>query len=403
MKQFSKDRCRIIASLALLIGCPFYVLCAFRHICMAGHMQHPPYPAADLIIDAVWIGGFILAGGLSWKSNLHLRRTTHLLVLLLLLSRLLLGSGGGILFLVELPILVMLLIVSIRNLFSGAKDWDAVPRPERMAHRRKVLRRWVIVAIAIVGTGFLAWGSTELYWFVRRATTPRVQVASVPFSRDLVLKAGDAYRLDLPNGKTVAVWCENRGGIARAMRGHDLDLAYGEKPFQTLEYEKIPLPEGNGYTFGELISYIRSGGTEQSGDEFEYILYVGGYRIGLKEKRAGDDHIPLTVTVRLATEKEQLHGDAEREHYVQQLKSDDVAKRLAAIDKLQEMASLGSMYAGDPKAMMASMQPLTEDRDPKVQSAARLYLCEMGDEKSLLALVTPKPKGEWREPTVDGR
>ena len=334
-------------------------------------MRHPPYPAADLIVDAVWIIGFVLAGGLSWKSNQHLRRTTLLLVFLLLISRLLLGSGGGVLFLVELPIILVVLVVSIWNLFGGAKDWDTVPLPERMTHRRKVLRRWSIVAMVVVGTGLLAWGGTELYWLVRRATTPRVQITSVPFSRDFVLKAGDAYRLELPNGKTVAVWCENQGGIARAMRGHDLDLAYGEKPFQTLEYERIPLPEGNGYTLGELISYIRSGGTVQSGDEFEYVLYVAEYRIGLKETGGGDDDIPLTVTVRLATENEQLHGDAEREHYVEQLKSEDPSKRLSAIEELQEMASLGSIYSGDPKAMIAAMQPLTEDRDPKVQEAAR--------------------------------
>lgn len=60
------------------------------------------------------------------------------------------------------------------------------------------------------------------------------------------------------------------------------------------------------------------------------------------------------------------------------------------------MVSLGSIYAGDPKDMVATMRPLTVDRDPKIQAAARLYLCQMGDENSLLALVTPEPKGEWR-------
>ena len=71
-------------------------------------------------------------------------------------------------------------------------------------------------------------------------------------------------------------------------------------------------------------------------------------------------------------------------------------RRLAAIHELQEMAVLGSIYAGDPKDMIAAMRPLTEDRNLHVSAAARLYLCEMGDEKSLLALVTPEPKGEWR-------
>ena len=72
------------------------------------------------------------------------------------------------------------------------------------------------------------------------------------------------------------------------------------------------------------------------------------------------------------------------------------AERLAAITELQEMVSLGSIYAGDPKHMIAAMRPLTEDRNPHVKAAAQLYLCQMGDEKSLLVLVTPEPKGEWR-------
>ena len=177
MRQLSKDFRRVVASLALLVACPLYVLCGMRHVCMAGHMRHPPYPVTDIALDAVWVSALLLAGGFSWRSNLHLRRTILFLVLLLLLSRLLLGSGGGILFLVELPILLVVLIISIRNLFGGAKDWDMAPLPEKNAYRKSLLHRWVIALAVIVGAGFLAWGGTELYWFVRRATTPRVQVA----------------------------------------------------------------------------------------------------------------------------------------------------------------------------------------------------------------------------------
>ena len=398
MRQLSKDFRRVVASLALLVACPLYVLCGLRHVCMAGHMQHPPYPVTDIVLDAVWVGAFLLAGVLSWKSNFHLRRMLVLLVVLLLSSRLLLGSGGGILFIVELPVLLILLIVSVRNLFGGAKDWDTVPLPEKRAHRRKVLRRWAIALAVMVGAGLLAWGGTELYWFVRRATTPRVQVASVPFSRDFVLKAGDAYVFELPNGKTVAVWCENRGGIARAVRGHDLDISYGEKPFQTLEYERIPLPEGNGYTSGDLISYIRSSGTTESGDEFEYVLYVGEYRIGLKEKGVGDDGIPLVVTVRQATEKEQLHGHAERAHYMNQLSSPDPQKRLEAVHELSGLVFVGSRYAGDPGEVVNAIRPLLKDPDSQVRKKVLDCLRSMGDEDSLLEMLTPRPADEYLQP-----
>ncbi|MHB9048874.1 MAG: hypothetical protein ACYC35_23400 [Pirellulales bacterium] len=299
MRQLSKDFHRVVVSLALLVACPLYVLCGLRHICMAGHMQHPPYPVSDLALDAVWVSALLLAGGLSWRSNLHLRRTILLFVLLLLSSRLLLGSGGGMLFLVELPVLLVVLIASIRNLFGGAKDWDAVPLPEKKSHRKKVLRRWAIAMVALVGAGLLGWGGTKGYWFVRRAAVPRVQVSEVPFSRDFTLKPGDAYTFELPNGKTVSVWCEKGGGIATALTGSDLDLQFGEKPFQTLDYERVPLPDG-GYESGELVSYIRSGGTSQRDDEFEYVLYVEEYRVGLKRKGTDDNRMPLAVTVRRA-------------------------------------------------------------------------------------------------------
>ena len=294
-------------SLARSMWCVECGTFAWQAIC-----EHAPYPVSDLALDAVWVFALLLASGLSWKSNLHLRRTTLLLVLLLLSSRLLLGSGGGILFLIELSVLLIVLLISIRNLFGGAKDWDAVPLSEKKSHRKKVLRRWAIAIMVVVVTGLLGWGGSKVYWFVRRAAVPRVEVSEVPFSRDFTLKPGDAYTFDLPNGKTVSVWCEKRGGIATALTGSDLDLEYGEKPFETLDYERVPLPEGGGYELGELVSYIRSDGTTQCGDELEYILYVEEYRVGLKRKGTDDNRIPLIVTVRRASEKEQLHGDAER-------------------------------------------------------------------------------------------
>jgi len=100
-----------------------------------------------------------------------------------------------------------------------------------------------------------------------------IRISEVPFSHDAVLKPGDALTFALPNGKTVAVWCKKYGGMMSAISDSDIGLGYGEKPFQELRRERIALP--NGYeTFGELLSYILSEGTIQSGDEFSYILYV---------------------------------------------------------------------------------------------------------------------------------
>ena len=211
-------------------------------------------------------------------------------------------------------------------------------------------------------------------------------------------------RFELPGGRSMAVWCE--GGVKNSFAAEQttdsgLKTSWGEKPFKHVGYQRVRLPDG-GTTFGETNSYIKQGGVTTSTGEgtSTYQLFVDRWEFDIIEDLRAKEKLPVTIQVRLAAEKELLRGDAKREHYVKQLKSADVAKRLAAIEELQEMAFMGDTYAGDPKDMIAAMRPLTEDRDPKVQAAARLYLCQMGDEKSLLALVTPEPKGEWRG--IDG-
>lgn len=232
----------------------------------------------------------------------------------------------------------------------------------------------------------------------------KIVESEIPYRKQFSMEAGDVLRFELPGGKDVAVWCE--GGAKNSFAAEQttdsgLKTSWGEKPFKHVGYKRVRLPDG-GTTFGETNSYIKQGGVTTSTGEgtSTYQLFVDRWEFDIIEDLRAEEKLPVTVQVRPAAEKELLRGDAKRDHYVKQLKSADVAERLAAIGELQEMAFMGDTYAGDPKDMIAAMRPLTEDRDPKIQAAARLYLCQVGDEKSLLALVTPEPKGEWRG--IDG-
>lgn len=50
---------------ALVAALPAYIWCGVAHTCVDGHLKHPPYPTASLLLDLVWIvllpAGSILA------------------------------------------------------------------------------------------------------------------------------------------------------------------------------------------------------------------------------------------------------------------------------------------------------------------------------------------------------
>ena len=125
-----RDLMRRIAAATALVAAPLFVMCGLTHVCMAGHMHHPPYPSWQYAADATWVIGFIAAAVLAFRSNLPARRAFLTLAVLLPISRLLLGSGGGILFLLELPVLVALIVLAILGLFRSGKDWTTVSAEE---------------------------------------------------------------------------------------------------------------------------------------------------------------------------------------------------------------------------------------------------------------------------------
>jgi len=100
-----------------LVATPLYVVCGFRHVCMAGHMQHPPYSAVDWGMDVAWLVGFLLGAVGCLRSDLCLRRSLSGAFALLIVSRLAVGSGAGALFFVEFPLLVLVLAAIVGSLF----------------------------------------------------------------------------------------------------------------------------------------------------------------------------------------------------------------------------------------------------------------------------------------------
>lgn len=133
--------CRMVPAL-LLLAVPCYVVCGLSHVCMAGHMQHGPYPFLHRLNDGIWVPAFAVAMFLCWAAQVWARRTIVFACLFLALSRLLAGSGGGLFFLAETPFLILLAALAVGGLFFGVRDPGQVPAEGR---RRKVeILKWVL-------------------------------------------------------------------------------------------------------------------------------------------------------------------------------------------------------------------------------------------------------------------
>lgn len=109
--QAPRPHNELVAGLTLA-AMPFYIACAVLHVCMDGHLRHPPYAALHFVSDCLWICAFSVALVLAFRSTLA-NRIWYLAYLPLLASwRLFFGSMGGMLFAVEAPMAMLLLVKS---------------------------------------------------------------------------------------------------------------------------------------------------------------------------------------------------------------------------------------------------------------------------------------------------
>jgi hypothetical protein len=208
----------------------------------------------------------------------------------------------------------------------------------------KTKAKAVLTAVVLLAAGA---GQTELSQAGEPSELRHITVTkeALPFETTVTLAKGDAARLTLPNGKDIAFWCRAGGVLDES----GLALEWGEKAFKRPEITWREMPDGSRVAAG-WNSYIRQGSvltssrTPGTGRE----LFVEQYRVVLKDAGETGGTLPVTVQVRMATKKEMLFGDAEREYYLAQIKSDKPGERLDAIRELQEMVDMGSIYAGDP-------------------------------------------------------
>lgn len=245
-------------------------------------------------------------------------------------------------------------------------------------------------------------------------TAERLAITEVPFQREVVLRPDEAVLLVLPDRKEVALWCRPPGAspVEKLLQTQDLVLDYGEKPFQKPDFHLRRLDGGEGAT-PTSSSYIRLGGvtTWSGGPGHERDLYVGKYRLTLREEGPRKRSLPLKVSVRLATEAELedvLEGPPLREYALTRLKAKDPSARARAVELLLKYVRNEGLVGSalrkgvHPTALTIreAIRPLAKDADPKVHSVAQGCLRLLGDEPAILAYLTPSPPENAR--TVHG-
>jgi len=80
-----------------LLGAAGFVSCYLRHICMEGHMKHPPYGAGEYWLDVAWTLAWVLAAIGFARTGSRIGVTFAVVLPCLVIYRLVLGSAGGLL------------------------------------------------------------------------------------------------------------------------------------------------------------------------------------------------------------------------------------------------------------------------------------------------------------------
>jgi hypothetical protein len=112
------------------------------------------------------------------------------------------------------------------------------------------------------------------------------------------MKKGDAYEFQLPDGKSVAVWCERPGMmLGEQTTKSGLKTAWGERAFrrpESLMRQTAP----DTYESAGWKSYIVQGAVTTSGDQTsEYELFVGELRFAIIEDLRATDALPVTIKI----------------------------------------------------------------------------------------------------------
>jgi hypothetical protein len=296
-RNLDPNNLRKASSILALVGCPGFVFCFMLHICMAGHMRHPPYPVWHYISDFVWLISYLLAGILAISSNITCRKSYSFVLLFLCLSRLL-GSGGGGFIIFELPALIFVIINSIQGFRRAGFDKKQVSEIVLEQHKKNIKRGWLIAGICIAMCFIIAWISWIIFDIIRVGRVPSIVVSdnSLPFTQTFRLNEGDAIWIELPNRKKVAFW------------DYFFHPDWGERPYKSPKriWKKISSAQK---TSDRVKSYMQIGldTARSTNDEKEFAWFVDNYCIASECEEVEDDVYDFSITVRYAKEDEIAH------------------------------------------------------------------------------------------------
>lgn len=130
-----------------------------------------------------------------------------------------------------------------------------------------------------------------------------IQIASsdIPYAEQFKMRQGDAFVFHLPEGKTIAVWCERPPSmmmLAEQTTASGLKTAWGERPFvrpEPLEKQIGP----NSYESAGWKSYISQGAVTTSTGTMtsEYVLYVDDLQFSIIEDLKATNSLPVTIRI----------------------------------------------------------------------------------------------------------
>jgi hypothetical protein len=113
------------------------------------------------------------------------------------------------------------------------------------------------------------------------------------------MQEGDVYEFQLPDAKTVAVWCEKPafGMLAEQTTKSGLKTAWGERAFKRPESVKRQVGP-NSYESAGWNSYIVQGVVRTiGGTSTEYELFIGRFRFSIIEDLRATGSLPVTILI----------------------------------------------------------------------------------------------------------
>ncbi|MCK5682544.1 hypothetical protein KAJ27_00420, partial [bacterium] len=203
--------------LFVLAGIPFFIFCASSHVCICGHLRHSPTMFAYLN-DFIWTGCFVYAGYLLFNMGPKAFKKYAFLMFFLPVSRIVLQGFGGLLFPVDL--LILIFIISILFYYkhpvghSTKQDEVSVVQRKRLLSRIIFADLLIIVILVLMAKFFLFSNRNLTKTNIMAGPVQRVFEVGMPYEKKIELKKFTGIRFLMPNNKEYAVyaWSNAKNG-----------------------------------------------------------------------------------------------------------------------------------------------------------------------------------------------